>query len=870
VFRPALLFIAAALLGPPASAQTAKLEDHKEFQAGLRALRDQLPDLAIRRFAQAKTDFQDDEEASRILNLKIGEASVRAARMESEPPAAIARAEMALKALASPSLKNNEGAIFWSAQAALLLGRFQEAADFFGRLSKAEDPAVRFRSQLTAAQLLAALHRREDATAILETLSGVADPAVATEARLLHASLLLAEGKLGLVDSLLGEGVAPENQTHANYQRYLRARLAQAKGAHDQAAALFRELSEEPEKTQLPTAIHHGAILGHAESLYAGEKIDEAVVRLVGLIDKYPRTPLLEGAFARLLGWAQANETLKLRFEERLGDWAGAPSLAEYKAKSTRAPEENPAPNPVIPKAAAERAGYALYYYALHLAERNTSESTQLAEVLLERLRTEYPDHALAPASLLETAWLQSAGDDLKGAIATLTLLEESALSPDLRAKAGKLVARLQFKDGDFKGAAEAFSRVRKSLQSDQQDIAAMNAGISLLRAGDSAGFGSLLESIEPSETRLLLQLEQALQQAARAEGDARPVLHRFLRENPNHRRVAEARLALASESLRLEPQLAPAQEMAKAQLDSVDPSTLDDSAALRRLLIRLKLAQVTGDWAPAIADANRFLDRESVTLDPIIRLKLAEAYFRNGDLNKARLEFNKIADEQKEGLLHEVALFFAAKAALKLGTEKSPEEARTLLQLVIQGKGVLADQARLLLARSLIDKPLPSEALVTLQPLLTGAVDDEVNRVDALVLAAEAHRVLGEDTNIREAIKIYDRILALEELPYSLSNRIHALKGQIYELLKEPGNALESYYRVINRENLPKGQEPTEWFWYNECGFKMVRLFEQGKRWHTALEILRRMAASGSPRAEEAADRAKKLQLEHQIWDLK
>ena len=49
--------------------------------------------------------------------------------------------------------------------------------------------------------------------------------------------------------------------------------------------------------------------------------------------------------------------------------------------------------------------------------------------------------------------------------------------------------------------------------------------------------------------------------------------------------------------------------------------------------------------------------------------------------------------------MAHDVALYFAAKAALKLDAEASLEEAVQLLQQVIEGKGSLANEARLELA---------------------------------------------------------------------------------------------------------------------------------------------------------------------------
>ncbi|NIP94603.1 MAG: hypothetical protein GWO24_14615, partial [Akkermansiaceae bacterium] len=68
---------------------------------------------------------------------------MRAARMESDHASAAARAREALKILANSSLKDDENAIFWSAQANLLLGRFHDAAELLSRLSAAGDPGLR-------------------------------------------------------------------------------------------------------------------------------------------------------------------------------------------------------------------------------------------------------------------------------------------------------------------------------------------------------------------------------------------------------------------------------------------------------------------------------------------------------------------------------------------------------------------------------------------------------------------------------------------------------------------------------------------------------------------------------------------------------
>ena len=103
------------------------------------------------------------------------------------------------------------------------------------------------------------------------------------------------------------------------------------------------------------------------------------------------------------------------------------------------------------------------------------------------------------------------------------------------------------------------------------------------------------------------------------------------------------------------------------------------------------------------------------------------------------------------------------------------------------------------------------------------------------------------------------------------MSNRFHFLKGLTYEQIGETGKALDTYYYVISRENLPEGETPTEWFWYEDCGFNLLALLEQSERttkWRAMVNVAAKIAAAGGPRSAEAAKRKKSLQLEHLIWD--
>lgn len=858
MLRFASLLLIANLCAPPTIAQTT-LAESPSYQAGLRRMEGHLPDLALPSFAKALKDFENDTEAQASIKLKMGEASVRAAREESHHSAMRVRAQAALEHLSFPSLKDVEGAIFWSAQASLLLAEFRQAAAFFNRLAEAKNPDLRTRALLSRAHLLATMGQPEEATTLLVRVAAVKDPRIAGEARLLHATLLLMQGKFDELDALIPKGVTSSNPTHRGYERYVRARMAQAKEDHQKAGDEFRALSEQPE--QLGTTIHHGARVGLAECLRATGELEEATETLISLIDKHPRTPLLEASFLRLLNWS-TTETLKERFEQQMALWANAPGLTNPDAT----PKEPGGPQVGISNAS-ERTGFALYYYSVHLAENNDPKSNALAEDLLTRLAEKLPNHSLVPAALLATAALQIGDRRQEEALATLSRLENSTGSFAIKAEAADLMARLKFKDGDFKEAAAAFQRVRTLLEPTESKGVAFNAGICLLRAGEKHAFGDFLKNLDSAETRDTLLLEQGLHLASVGSGDARAILERFLRENQKHPRLPEARLAYAKEWLRLEPNSKAAQQEVQGELETLDHLTLPAPLALSHLLLHLQLADLIREWKPAIAAANRFLKtHKQAEVAPIIRLRLAEAYFSNNDLSVAQREFQSVAATAKDPVVKEAALFYAAQAALKLRTAKSPQEAVDLLQQVIEGKGALANDARLSLARSLIDTS-PTDALTVLHPLLADQIQDR--KLDAFVLAAAAHKRIGTEENLKEAIKIYDRILSQPQLSYPLSNRLHSLKGQAYERLGEPGPALETYYKVIDFENLNEGEKPSEWHYFYECAFKAIQILETGRpRWEATLDILRKVEDSGSPWSADAKKQREHLKLKHQLFD--
>ena len=72
-------------------------------------------------------------------------------------------------------------------------------------------------------------------------------------------------------------------------------------------------------------------------------------------------------------------------------------------------------------------------------------------------------------------------------------------------------------------------------------------------------------------------------------------------------------------------------------------------------------------------------------------------------------------------------------------------------------------------------------------------------------------------------------------------------------------------YYEVIDSHLL---KAPNNWDYFERCGFNAISLLEKNARWESAIGLAKKLSAFPSPRAKEAAERARRLSLEHMVWE--
>ena len=169
-----------------------------------------------------------------------------------------------------------------------------------------------------------------------------------------------------------------------------------------------------------------------------------------------------------------------------------------------------------------------------------------------------------------------------------------------------------------------------------------------------------------------------------------------------------------------------------------------------------------------------------------------------------------------------------------------------------------------------MLDINRTEEAKISLNEVYKTQSNSPQQREIGILLASTLHTQGSEDPGqYAKAVAIYDQLLANENLPLSWSNQIHYMKGQTLESIDQPTLALDSYYHVINKENVaPEAVEQQEWKWFYQCGFKAIALLEKQQDFRAAVSIAKKVASYGGPESEAYQKRARALEMQHMIWE--
>jgi tetratricopeptide (TPR) repeat protein len=845
-----LWFLALPLALPAAEAPAA-------FRQGEEALASGLWEIAAIRFDKLLLDPALPSTLKPRVAMRLAEAWIRGGNTSE-----------ALNLLLQPFVAKDPEFYFWKAQALAANGRFAEAVDAFAPALDSRQAPYRKEAILTRASLQLSLQQRAAALLSLKSLTADSDPATAAQARLRQAEILLDQGdpKNARAAVPVPNSIAPAERSQA---ALLEARLLLAEGNLDSAIAAFAALLDHPEGQSLSR--HHAAAIGLADALAAQGTPSAASKSLLSFIESHPDSPLLDAMFQRLLQWLPATPAPSDPTLEQLAKWI--PPLPPPPAKAINTSDPSAAAGWPLGTETTELAAYSFYTRAIGLHRLKSPEATVEARRLMIRLQLENPSHVLASRALLQSArWLLDEGLT-NPASSALTVVRETSPSPILRGEASFLSAQAAFVDGDPKLAIRLFEEANKSLPAQAAETARLNAAIARLRHGEVITISTDDTSRMSPSSLADFELEQAL--ATTPPSAATAAIDAFLSRHPDHPRSAEARLAAADAALSTSP---PDLAAANSQLKALDASPAATAAlpAARLALTRLRFTDLSNDPKAAIAAARAFL--ETFPGEPAAAeaaLALGRNLFQSGDYNAARMALEKLAATDPTPHRAQAAWLLAARAAALVPSPQSREEALLLFDHAIAIKGPLSPIANLEKARLMIDLNHLTDTLAWLRHWHASLAKDDPLRLPAGFLLGEALTAQAGKTPalLPEVLALYQNLLTHPKVDAATRHRLQYLRGQTLEQLPSPkdpsvkrvAEALEAYYSVLEAATK---EPPAEWEWFERCGFRALDLYVAAQRWQPAIAIAKKIASFKGPRAEEAAARARALQLKHMVWE--
>ena len=825
---------------------------------GENALASGLWEIAAMHFSEAlKNPDLEPGDKSRIA-LQLAESWIR----EGKPAEA-------LELLAQSSIAAHPDASFWKAQAKVALGRFADAVEILSE--RLHDPESNYRTEvgLTMARLQLSLGHPEGALESLSELTEAGDPALTTRARLRQVEIMLDLGR-----TIEAREIMPDPTTVPERDRalaaFLDSHLLLTEDRAEDAAAGFQSLIDQPR--QQSSHRYHLAAVGLADALIAAGKAETAVSSLVAFIQKYPDSPELKSLFERLLAGLQTPPSITDPLFKQLEEWSPPveiPStgfLSTYDSSAMAAWPADAKPSDLT--------AFSIYTRALGLHRIGTPKAKADASSLLTRFRMEYPDHFLANRALLHIARWALEDNDTERAFSILDSIRDTAKSPIMRGEAAFLEAKAAFEQDEPALAVTLFDEAAEALTQEEKNTARLNAAIIRMRNPDLPGPTVTIANEDPEDdARLSTELELELALSAKPPAAAKAAIEEFLTRHPDHPRVPEARLAAGENAL-----AGPGSDLsyARAQLEILENSAEKplEVSPIRVSLLRLRIEDLTGD--PAITNATARSIMETFPDDPATEeaaFVLGRNLFQSRNYNDARLVLEKLATTCADPTRAEAALLLAARSAALVPTDQSQQAALLLFDKIIDSDDSLTSIARMEKARLMIDIGQLVDAVAFLRKWYDSLPETSPLHLPAGLLLGEAIYAQGtlNPDSLTEALAVYDDLLVHSKDHPAVFDRLEYLRGRTLEQIPDPDDpsktrdkqAFMAYYSVLERST-----PPTQWYYFELCGFRALALLEKAGRWPAAIECAKKIASFKGPRAEEAATRASQLQLKHMIWE--
>jgi TolA-binding protein len=806
------------------------LEEMPEYRAVREALLDGLPAVAALKATRLMESAAPRSTERQTLASLAVEAWVRASD-----------GRAALKILQSEKVPNAD---FWIAQAQVQAGELDAAEKLL--IGRVRENSATSQERFLLAQVSLATGNLAQAREILEPLRESHDKIILMRARRMWDEVELRAGR---VEQALADLTHPSQPLDDKARLLLAQGLVEA-GRQSEAQTQLRELVS---GTQGGERVHHAASILLADSFLRENNRAQAVEVLVQFLENTAESELWTSAFDLLARCLSEKGTL-------LPPDATLRWLAEGNA-AQRAALTAPATTSLFQ-------GHAMLLLARWLAaqERNF-EALGLLEAQLQ-IHAGHPQSEEAMQLALET---YSAGK-ADARVAALTEMWRRRFGANGSSMVEFVTAGTAYTRGDYPRAAELFQTAANLATTLAERRSALyNAGVSALRAGEIALYQSLLAQLQivSGDASADLELDRALELAAKATNEAETELRGFIQRHAQHARLFDAHLALAEVLLMRVP--TDFAEVDRALKAAESLPTITDRQRERALLTKLWRLDRQGQLKELTEAGTAFLKAWPETSQAaLVRMKVADAYFRLENFAAARTEFELVAKETAASPYADTALYFAGMSALSMMSDEGRETAISLWQELAERGGPLSIPARQQQAMAKRRAGQEAEALTLLDSLLTEKNLSKELRRSLTCEKVEILMVLGKAdvASLTSAITVLQAFLREDDLTFQWRARGGYTLAVALHSAGRDAEALEASYDVVQATGFTGPSDPAEFRWYYRAGFFGIDLLEGGKQWEAAARLAEKLATTSGDRALEAKERATKIRLEHFLWD--
>jgi len=830
---PISLFILTLLLTPSLHAQSPSHPPDPTLATAEQAISSSLPEVAIQKLHAFLT-------SSAALDDSLRE------RAEADLTGAMLDSGDAVGALARLEFPSSDLERFWKAEALSALGRWDDSEPLYEEIATDGPPTLHEAATLGQAEALHALGRTPEAESALATIEPHSRSAIV---RLRLAELSIETRQLDLARQLLARS-KPANLVETRWQKYVEGRIYLAEDQPAPALQDFEELLKDPRG--LTPALHAGATIGltNARIVLNGLEVADGVIE--HFIWEYPDSPCLDEMFRRLDGIYASEDN---------------PSDSELQHWAAQAPPR--------------RAALALYYDACSLQRQSRQEK---AIRTFTEFVQRYPRHPFAFESWMQLGQLYLDSNRPPTAATAINAFEAAMrVSGNARDRARAEIATgdAYFAQGEYLLAAETF-RDAAPRSSEHWLQASYDSALAWLHLGNYDRFLedyiALSQRYPETDQRHNLLLEEGLLQARSRDPRATATLQSFIRDFPDNRRIAEARLALA-ELVYAEGDMDSASNLLRAAYVSEPSNQSREQADYLAIFI--------ADSAPNRHDDNvlhlglQFLQNwPASALGPQVRMKLGQVYFRSEDYANAQTQFETLAQENPSDPLADQALLLAGQSSVRSMSAGGIVHALDLYSRVAKGAGPLRLYARQEQALLEVREGHYKDAVIIYDDILRSNPDTALRlaslcgKADCLAAnegepspaSSPAPAASGTDS-CAVAMTVYDQIAADPDVTAPWRAQALYKKGRCLNKQGLVDQALAAFYDVLNAPATTARQQP-DFFWFEKAGYDAAAILEARSQWPGAISILEKVARAGGPRSTAARKRVDQLRLEHFVWD--